>query len=208
MLRSLVVLGYALAAGAALGAQGAAQAPRPPFSLGSNQRQPPSPPFHPGPMGLTPVPTPPVTFYDGMRPGLDDMIGFDQNRWPKASPDVDKGPGPTGAVTPVPSATAGPGTQQKAEPAAPTALATPDIEALGSLLDRLSLDQDSLGQLLAGRPSLDALDAAERSKAEAILADRDLTEQLLQARLQAAPLPIPKATPASARPLATPTPIP
>ncbi|HXB96431.1 MAG TPA: adhesin, partial [bacterium] len=63
-------------------------------------------------------------------------------------------------------------------------------------------------QLLAGRPSLDQLDAEELAKAKTILADRDSAEQLLQARLQDAPLPRPQATPTSAPPLATPTPIP
>jgi hypothetical protein len=88
------------------------------------------------------------------------------------------------------------------------AVATPDFEALGSLLDRISLDQLEVAQVLAGRPSLDRLDAAERSKAQAILADRDAAEQLLQAQLQSAPLPLPKSTPASSIPLATPTAIP
>ena len=90
----------------------------------------------------------------------------------------------------------------------PLAQATPDLEALGGLLDRVGQDQAAMQRLLAGRPSLDQLDAEELAKAKTILADRDSAEQLLQARLQDAPLPRPQATPTSAPPLATPTPIP
>jgi hypothetical protein len=156
----------------------------------------PVPTVRPGQPELTPIPTPPVNFHDGLRPGFDAPQEFDQNHDSKPP------------VTPAPDSTAPAAPASKGKQVALNPQATPDIEALGTLLDRLSLDQDALRQVLAGRPSLDDLNSSELAKAESILSDQDLAEQLLQARLQTAPLPVPKTTPSSARPLATPTPIP
>jgi hypothetical protein len=164
------------------------------------------PTVHPGPVLPSPIPTPAVNFHDEMRPSFDTASGYDQNRDSNASTGRESVSNPVPSQVPAPAKNLKGGAVGTVGPPAPKV--TPDFEALGTLLDRLNQDQESLRLILAGRPSLNALDAPERAKAEAILADQDTAEQLLQARLQAAPLPAPLATPASARPLATPTPIP
>jgi hypothetical protein len=156
----------------------------------------------------TPMPAPPADFHGAPRPSFDPAGDSGQNHDPKTGAEqaADAGPTAVKAAGPAPSPVAAAAVKPGA--VRPAAVATPDIEALGGLLDRVSRDQEALASLLAGRPSLDSLSTADRSKAEAILADRDLAEQTLLARLRVSPMPVPDYTPSSAGPLATPTPIP
>jgi hypothetical protein len=80
---------------------------------------------------------------------------------------------------------------------------------MGSLLDQLAQDQRALRALLAAHPGpIEALAGPDRAALLTLLKRRDATEELLQAQWGEHPLPQPAATPSSARPLLTPTPLP
>jgi hypothetical protein len=86
---------------------------------------------------------------------------------------------------------------------------TQDYAAMGSLLDQLAQDQRALRALLAAHPGpIEALAGPDRAALLTLLKRRDATEELLQAQWGEHPLPQPAATPSSARPLLTPTPLP
>jgi len=131
----------------------------------------------------------------------------------EAGPAQDAAPRPTPDATPRPALKSYPlpGVEHPSAKAAPplASAAHPDFAALGGLLDQLSKDQASLRQLLAQSPTgLAGLNAEQQLQVQALLKRQDATEALLQERLKTDPIPLPAATPSSAKPYATSTPLP
>ena len=159
MVRLLCLLGSLLAAAPALTAH-----PSPP-NQGQFPPQEPTPgpnpnqTSRPDPVEPTPFPTPPVDFHDGTHGGFDGSADYDQNRGFKPENGPDAGSGQS-AASAAPSVHAV-GAKSKLKSPAPQA--TPDFEALGALLDRISRDRKALSQILAGRSTLDQLGAGDRA---------------------------------------------
>ena len=197
--------------GGSLWAEGM-QAPPPGWPMGAPGGQHPlQPPMGPG----GPAPQAWVT---PMRAPLPMPVSqpTPASRVPLAEPQAPRGLDPAGSRTEPLDLKSFPTPQAKraASPSAPltpplASHASADYAAMGSLLDQLAQDERSLRALLAAHPgAVEAWSPADHAQFQALLKRRDTTEELLQAHWGEHPLPRPAATPSSARPYATRTPLP